>query len=222
MLRHAARNFDGGANSCQVSAFPYLMPIVYEASYMKCAFFWRLFLNNMFSQFFHLIQWCRRRGCRGCNHTPKVFIWGKSRPNLRKFVDNMSKPSQNRCTCFDFTKMAPKKLFFFWKSCIEIFGQLKGIWESLVKFRQKWCLNCLDLKTMRPVKCSRFYYGGRFLWILFRASLQKFGLKFFAPPKICLLLHLCFTYMRFIDETDIDYKLSVSKGSINVLSTSKW
>jgi len=25
-----------------------------------------------------------------------------------------------------------------------------------VKFGQKWCLNCLDLKTMRPVKCGRF------------------------------------------------------------------
>jgi len=66
-----------------------------------------------------------------------------------------------------------------------------------------------------------FFYGGHFLWILFRASLQKFGLKFFVPPKLCLLLHLCFSYMRFIDETDIDCKLSVSKGSGNVLSTSK-
>jgi len=74
---------------------------------------------------------------------------------------------------------------------------------------------------MRPVKCSRFYYGVHFLWILLRASLQKFGLKFFASPKICLLLHLCFSYMRFNDETDIDCKLSVSKGSVNVLSTSK-
>jgi len=66
-----------------------------------------------------------------------------------------------------------------------------------------------------------FFYGGHFLWILFRASLQKFGLKFLAPLKFCLLLHLCFSYMSFIDETDIDCKLSVSKGSVNVLSTSK-
>ena len=30
-----------------------------------------------------------------------------------------------------------------------------------------------------------------------------------------------FSYMRFIDETYIDCKLSVSKGSVNVLSTYK-
>ena len=65
-----------------------------------------------------------------------------------------------------------------------------------------------------------FFYGGHFLWILFRARLQKFGLNFFAPPKTCLLLHLCFSYTRFIDETD-DCNLSASKGSVNVLSTSK-
>ena len=51
--RHVARNFDRGANNSQVSAFDYLTPLVFEASSMKCAFFWRLFLNNMFSQFFH-------------------------------------------------------------------------------------------------------------------------------------------------------------------------
>jgi len=72
-----------------------------------------------------------------------------------------------------------------------------------------------------PSEMQSFSCGGHFLSILFRARLQKFGLKFFAPPKICLLLHLCFSYMRFIDETDIDCKLSVSKGSVNVLSTYK-
>jgi len=72
-----------------------------------------------------------------------------------------------------------------------------------------------------PSEMQSLFYGGYFLWILFRASLQKFRLNFFAPPKICLLLHLCFSYTRFIDETDIDCKLSVSKGSASVLSTSK-
>jgi len=72
-----------------------------------------------------------------------------------------------------------------------------------------------------PNEMQSFFYGGHFLWILFRASLQKFGLKFFAPSKVCLLLHLCFRFMRFIDETDIDCKLSVSKGSLSVPSTSK-
>jgi len=30
-----------------------------------------------------------------------------------------------------------------------------------------------------------------FYWDFFRTSLRKFGQKFFARPKICLLLHLC-------------------------------
>jgi len=72
-----------------------------------------------------------------------------------------------------------------------------------------------------PSEMQSFFMRGHFLWILFRTSLQKVGLKFFAPPKIFLLIHLCFSYMRFIDETDIDCKLSVSKGSFTVHSTSK-
>jgi len=52
-LLREARNFDRGANKSQVSTFDYLMPLVFEASAMKCAFFWRLFLNDRFSQFFH-------------------------------------------------------------------------------------------------------------------------------------------------------------------------
>jgi len=72
-----------------------------------------------------------------------------------------------------------------------------------------------------PSEMQSFFYGGHFLWILFRASLQEFGLKFFVPPNICLLLRLCFSCMCFIDETGNDCKLSVSEGSVNVLSTSK-
>jgi len=34
------------------------------------------------------------------------------------------------------------------------------------------------------------FFGGHFLWSFFGASLGKFGQKSFAPPKICLLLHL--------------------------------
>jgi len=50
--RHVSRNFDRrGANNSQFSAFDYLMPLVFEASSMKCAFFWRLFLNNVQSFF---------------------------------------------------------------------------------------------------------------------------------------------------------------------------
>jgi len=41
------------ATNSQVSTFDYLMPLVFETSSMKYAFFWRLFLNNMFCKFFH-------------------------------------------------------------------------------------------------------------------------------------------------------------------------
>ena len=37
------------------------------------------------------------------------------------------------------------------------------------------------------MKCSRFSFGGHFLWSFFRASLGKFGQKSFASLKICVL-----------------------------------
>jgi len=187
------------------------MPLVFEASSMKGAFFWDLFWIICSVNFFILVHWCRRRGCGGCKRTPKVLIWWKLGQNLRKFVKNLWKSSQNCCTCFDFTKMAPKKIIFFWKFMhwFTYFRAIEGKFgEVLVKFGQKWCLTASIWK-----QCAQWnavvFYGGHFLWILFRASLQKFGLKFFAPPKICLLLHLCFSCVN------------VLKGSVNVLSTSK-
>jgi len=39
-------------------------------------------------------------------------------------------------------------------------------------------------------------FGGHFLWSIFRASLEEFGQKSFAPPKICLLL----TYARGVPD----------------------
>jgi len=157
---------------------------------------------------------------KGVQPHPQKFWFGE---NLRKFLQNMCKPSQNCCTCFDFTKMAPKKIIFFWKSYINlvIFGQLKWNLGKVL-----WYLGKNGAQTDSIWKqCAQWnavvFYGCHFFWIFFRASLQKVGLQFFAPPNIFLLLNLCFSYMRFIDETDIDCKLSVTKGSVNVLSTSK-
>jgi len=60
-------------------------------------------------------HWCRRRGSGGCNHTPKSFYLVKIRANhlksgqnLCEFGKNVCKRSQNRCTCYDFTKIHPK------------------------------------------------------------------------------------------------------------------
>jgi len=41
--RRVAKNFDGGANNNQVSTFKYIMPLVFKASSIKCAFSWRFF-----------------------------------------------------------------------------------------------------------------------------------------------------------------------------------
>jgi len=50
----------------------------------------------------------------------------------------------------------------------------------------------LDLKkcAQHKKKCSRFF-GGHFVWSIFRPVLGKCGQKSFASPKVCLLLHLC-------------------------------
>jgi len=41
--RHAARNFDRGANDNGVSTFKYIMPLVFKASSAKGACFWRFY-----------------------------------------------------------------------------------------------------------------------------------------------------------------------------------
>jgi len=35
------------------------------------------------------------------------------------------------------------------------------------------------------------FFGGYFLWSIFRASLWKLGQNLFAPARICLFLRLC-------------------------------
>ena len=37
------KNFDGGTNNNQLSKFKYMMPLVFKASSIKCAFFWHFF-----------------------------------------------------------------------------------------------------------------------------------------------------------------------------------
>jgi len=56
-------------------------------------------------------------------------------------------------------------------------------------------------------KITRRRFSWRYFFIcFFRASLGKFGQKSFAPPKICLLLHLCLSL------------IAESYGAINQLS----
>ena len=55
----------------------------------------------------------------------------------------------------------------------------------------------------------------------FSSKFAEIWAKILCTPKNLPAPTPMFSYMRFIDETDIDCKLSVSKGSVNVLSTSK-
>jgi len=86
----------------------------------------------------------------GGARTPPNLIWWKSGQTLWKCGQNVWKPSQNRCTCFDFTKMAPKIqvqtffmelmiLFSSFRSRLEKFGQKFGAWSALIwKMRPTW------------------------------------------------------------------------------------
>jgi len=93
---------------------------------------------------------------------------------------------------FDITKMAPKikgQTFF-----LKVMFLYKYFRASYVKLGQNWCLKCFDLRksAQHEKKCSRvFFFLRSFSLECFRAGLGKFGKKSFAPPKICLLLHLC-------------------------------
>jgi len=139
-------------------------------------------------------------GFRGSNCTPKTFGLVKSgqnhlksRQNLWKVGQNLRKGLQDRCMCFDFIKMAPKikVLAFFLRPCFLFFsGKLGEIWGSLGK-KCAWSVLWFKKCTQHEKECRQLFFRGHFLWRFFRASSGKFGQKFFAPPKICLLLHLC-------------------------------
>jgi len=80
--------------------------------------------------------------------------------------------------------IAPHKVLI-WKKFGQIFENFHKISENLSKTLKIWA-------NMAPKKTGKDFFGGHFfLWSFFRASFQKFGQKFFAPPKICLLLHHC-------------------------------
>ena len=81
----------------------------------------------------YLDHWCRRRGCRGCNRTPKSFVLVKIREKShkirKKILWNPGKSLRTskipwkyeqkwRPTCFDLKITAPKltQTAIFWRS----------------------------------------------------------------------------------------------------------
>jgi len=91
-------------------------------------------------------------------------------------------------------------VFFFWGSCFHLvlYGQVRG---NLGKFGgnlgKNGAWSALIWKNVPNMKRNAVVcFGGHFLWRIFRASLEEFGQKSFAPPKICLLL----TYARGVPD----------------------
>ena len=74
---------------------------------------------------------------------------------------------------------------FFYLKIMFVFGKLGEIWAKMV-LEVSW------FQKIHPTWSEMYrFFGGNFVWSSFRAGLGKFGQKSFAPPKICLLLHLC-------------------------------
>ena len=120
-------------------------------------------------------QWCRRRGCRGCKRTPKSFdlstIREKSTKRFAKYLK-------------------------FWANYLQIWIKMALNVVSFLKIGAQRGKNHMKTPFWRSSQndlCRRKYSHrvALKLW----ASLGKFGQKSFAPPKICLLLHLCYGYI---------------------------
>ena len=114
-------------------------------------------------------QWCRRRGCRGCKRTPKSFDLVKIHGNPSKICENLHQIPEN------LGKNGAQR-GLIWKKWRPTFAEshedLFSSWSS----QKKVCLR----------KCSHKKWPKTF----FGQGWGKFGQKSFAPPKICLLLHL--------------------------------
>jgi len=115
--------------------------------------------NNLSSSILHRVKyWCRKRGCKRCNRTPRSF----------ELVKIRAKSTKIRAKC-------------------------EEIWEKYVQTSAKLLYVCLFCKNGTQNESEDVFVGGHFLSKFFRASLRKFGQKFFATPKICVLLHLGIT-----------------------------
>jgi len=129
--------------------------------------------------------------------------------NLGKKCVNLS---QNCCMRVYYTIMAHKikvKTFFY---NLVVFGH---VWRNLGNIGSNLGKNGA-WSALRPVNCSVFSF---FEVISFRASLRKFGQKFFASPKVCLLLHLCMALTENIPLNIINSMRCAKKLFLIILAT---
>jgi len=125
-----------------------------------------LWRNNYYT------QWCRRRGCRWCKRTPKSFDLVETRLKSLKIRAKSVKTFANSLQLR--AKMAPNVC------------DLKEIAPNVLSF-EKMAPKITRRRFFLEVIRNAVFMHKK---IIFRASLRKFGQKSFAPPKICLLLHL--------------------------------
>ena len=106
---------------------------------------------------------------------PKISF-GENRAESLKICSNWAKCVNQSADAF----------VCFWKSCLfwsSFFGQVRGsLGENMKCFDSKKC-------AQSEMKCSRFLEV-IFIIEFFRASLGKCGQISFAPPKICIFVHL--------------------------------
>jgi len=114
-----------------------------------------------------LTHWCRRRGCK------------RTRKN------------------FDLMRIRAQSFKILAKSLKTFTNSLK-IWANSLKIWAKMAPNMLWFEKMVPKTTRRaVFLEFSFFWVSSRASLGVFGQKSWAPPKICLLLHL-FTHFSAV------------------------
>jgi len=83
--------------------------------------------------------------------------------------------------------------FFLGGHFLVLFGEVREIWAILREIWVKMALEVLWFERNAPkikLKAVDFCFLEVIFWSFSWASLGKFGQKSFAPPKICLLLHL--------------------------------
>jgi len=127
------------------------------------------------------MQWCRRGGVQGVQAHPQKFWFVQ---NLGKIPETFGKISENLGKIPENPNKIPKYL-----------GKIP---ENLGKNGTQRCLTSKNGDQSLQKSRWRPFFGGHSTKMVgksctttFWASLGKFGQKSFAPPKICLLLHLC-------------------------------